>query len=555
MFFALVLNGQAAVINAASPALVDVQKAIASAASGDTVAVPAGTASWTSMLTLSGKVLTLQGAGIDLTTVTDVSSGQHLIDVVCTAATQVRITGFTFVKSAAHTEGMLFIEGTKPGGNDEVGFRIDHNKLLFPSVGGRGIEPSGIFGLIDHNQIVVKGGGSQQTVSVVGSSIALDGGFTPWTHPLTLGTNHAVYIEDNVFDYTANDQAEDAIDAVSGARLVVRYNTFLSISQGFHGTDSGNIRSPHSFEVYNNTYTNNSKTKIRYLTVRGGTGVVFNNTYGGTIGSWNGITLQYYRAYSAMSNWQQSTGAVWQLGASDPATNGSRTCSLNGGFGFNSIDKETLGKWGSSFQRGFDGTGPNGYPGRDQPGISTGQVSEPIYTWNNGPEVPGTWAGGAPADEALLKTFIQQGRDYILGQRPNYKPFTYPYPWGTPPPPVVVPPSTIGITWYSPDGAVTGSRVDFTSSAGAGSTPFTYQWEKNGIPILGATSATYTISKAQVSDNGNYFVVVSNSAGSAESMSLSLVVAPPPITPKVISTVVSPDGLTITLTFDQSINH
>jgi len=340
------------------------------------------------------------------------------------------VTGLEFIKGTSHADGMVQFHGTLSGGNDEVGFRIDHCKINFPTTGGRGIYPVGIFGLIDNNSFVVGGPGSQQVISIDGSSIGSDGGFTPWTRPLTLGTEHAVYIEDNTFDYTANDQSEDCIDAYSGARLVIRHNTFLSISQGSHGTDSGNIRSTHSFEVYNNTYTNNSPNTIRALTVRGGTGVVYNNTYGGTHGIWYPVTLMFYRAYSAQSNWQQSNGTVWQLGSTDPSSNGSRTCSTNGGVGFNSTDKETLGPWGGNYTRGFDGTGLNGYPGRDQPGITTGQVSSPIYIWNqiNDPGVT-RWAGGAPAQEALLATFIVLGRDYFVSAaRPDYTAFTYPHP-------------------------------------------------------------------------------------------------------------------------------
>src|SRR5947207_4900562 len=51
---------QARIINAASPSLADVRGAIASAADGDTVIVPAGTASWTSALTIK-KGITIQG--------------------------------------------------------------------------------------------------------------------------------------------------------------------------------------------------------------------------------------------------------------------------------------------------------------------------------------------------------------------------------------------------------------------------------------------------------------------------------------------------------------
>ena len=414
----------------------DVQAKINNATNGDTVTVPAGSFTWTTTVRISGKAITLQGAGLSASHIIDQGSNGAALVVTCTAAHFVRVTGLEFIKSTAHPGGMIQFNGTNSGGNDEVGFRFDHCKLNFPTAGGRGVYVTGIFGVIDHNNIVVSGPGSQQSISVDGSSVNTDGGFTPWTRPLTLGTDKAVYIEDNTFDYTGNDQAEDAIDAYSGARIVVRHNTFLSCTQGFHGTDSGGIRSPHSFEIYNNTYMNNSSHTLRALTVRGGTGVIWGNTYGGSHGNWNGVTLQYYRAYSSQSGWQQCDGTVWQLGSTDLSSNGSRTCSTNGGVGFNNVDKETLGHWGGNYTTGFDGTGLHGYPGRDQPGFTTGQVSSPIYIWNQSPDVGvGTWAGGNPADEALLATFIVEGRDYVRNTpRPGYTPYVYPHPraGGTP---------------------------------------------------------------------------------------------------------------------------
>src|SRR5437762_1910826 len=352
------------------------------ATDGDTITIPAGWFTWNTTVTVSGKAVTLQGAGSSVSHITDQGSGGAALNVTCTATNFVRVTGLEFIKSIAHASGMIQFDSGTSHSLDEVGFRIDHCRINFPTTGGRGIYVYWIFGLIDNNSFVVGGPGSQQVISIDGSSIGSDGGFTPWTRPLTLGSEHALYIEDNTFDYTLNDQSEDSIDAYSGARLVIRHNTFLSCTQGFHGTDSGNNRSAHSFEVYNNTYTNISTHTIRALTVRGGTGVVYNNTYRGTHGIWYPVTLMYYRAYSAQSNWQQCNGTVWQLGSTDVSSNGSRTCSVNGGVGFDSKDKETLGPWGGNYTRGLDGTGLHGYPGRDQPGITTGQVASPIYVWN-----------------------------------------------------------------------------------------------------------------------------------------------------------------------------
>ena len=60
LFFAASGAAQATTINARSPSLTDVRTAIASAADGDTVIVPAGTAVWRDTLTIT-KGITLQG--------------------------------------------------------------------------------------------------------------------------------------------------------------------------------------------------------------------------------------------------------------------------------------------------------------------------------------------------------------------------------------------------------------------------------------------------------------------------------------------------------------
>jgi glucose/arabinose dehydrogenase len=64
----------------------------------------------------------------------------------------------------------------------------------------------------------------------------------------------------------------------------------------------------------------------------------------------------------------------------------------------------------------------------------------------------------------------------------------------------------------------------------SGSTPFSYQWQRNQVNISGATSSSYTISSAGMSDNGAKFrCVVTNAFGSATSNEATLTVQPPPI--------------------------
>ena len=57
-----------------------------------------------------------------------------------------------------------------------------------------------------------------------------------------------------------------------------------------------------------------------------------------------------------------------------------------------------------------------------------------------------------------------------------------------------------------------GQSATFTVAAtGSG---LTYQWQKNGVPIAGATAATYAIASAQVGDAGTYSVRITSGANS-----------------------------------------
>jgi hypothetical protein len=71
--------------------------------------------------------------------------------------------------------------------------------------------------------------------------------------------------------------------------------------------------------------------------------------------------------------------------------------------------------------------------------------------------------------------------------------------------------------------AGTGETVTFSVLAG-GSSPLTYEWQKDGAPIPGAFGPTYTISSVQLGDAGTYSVVVSNPYGTATSADAVLTV-------------------------------
>ena len=88
-----------------------------------------------------------------------------------------------------------------------------------------------------------------------------------------------------------------------------------------------------------------------------------------------------------------------------------------------------------------------------------------------------------------------------------------------------------------------GNTATFSVQA-SGTAPLTYQWQKNGSNISGATGSSYTTPVTSTSDNGETFrVLVSNSKGSTTSNSVTLsvkaVASAPTITSQALSQTVS----------------
>jgi hypothetical protein len=81
------------------------------------------------------------------------------------------------------------------------------------------------------------------------------------------------------------------------------------------------------------------------------------------------------------------------------------------------------------------------------------------------------------------------------------------------------------ITTQPANTAVTAGQAATFSAVASGSTPLSYQWQKNSVNISGATAASYTTPPVTMADSGATFLVkVSNSAGNATSNSATLTV-------------------------------
>ena len=389
-------------INAASPSLEDVNSALASADYGDVIAIPAGTARWTRTLFISNHSVTLQGAGVDRTIITNevpkTGWQDSMIWINSIEGFPIRITGITFAGGSTGGNsdyGVIYMGGTCKN------FRIDNCK--FNLLKGRAIRTAGhTYGVIDHNIFNATG----PSIYVVHNGFnGGQHGDRSWSTPLYLGAANAVYIEDNSFSYTNSDadHVYSVVDSISGGRFVFRYNQVKNSYVINHGLETGGReRSCRSFEIYENTFacdgSSNCRNWFTAMHIRGGTGVIFNNRGDGYQ---NLIKADYYRTNNSYSPWGRCDDTPDRVEGMGP------------------IDNPPSGV---------------GYPCRDQVGRSTEsslsgvQDSEPLYAWNN------TLNGSVANVNNSGNTNIQLGRDYFNGvdkQTKGYSPFTYPHPLTT----------------------------------------------------------------------------------------------------------------------------
>ena len=77
------------------------------------------------------------------------------------------------------------------------------------------------------------------------------------------------------------------------------------------------------------------------------------------------------------------------------------------------------------------------------------------------------------------------------------------------PVPVAVPPT---VTLQPVNLSVTEGQPASFSVAASGDAPLAYQWQRNGVDIVGATATTYTIAATVLADSGANFRAVASNA-------------------------------------------
>ena len=366
---------------AASASRTEVNDCVTAAASGDTISVPSGSASWSSAIALPGnKDLTLVGAtvitcsGTEGTTGYTCTSGTTTTTLTCAngcfglnLAANHTITGFTMTNSG--NELISCSTGEQAIGKH---FRVHRNHLI--STGGwapircygqqNGVHPQGIW---DHNRL------QDVSLHTNGTNWNWDDGAGTYQHALWAqqtifgGSSGVVYTEANHWTSVSTN----ATDGNYGCRRVERFNHIAKPGvwdfevHGMQGENRGCQR----MEVYHNA--TDGGTGGGFSEMRGGTGVYFSNSVpSGRFG----INLTIDR-----SEYDESAGNFGRV--KECGTGGADGNSPSG------VDQQTSGQ--------------NGWRCRDQVGTSHdasqwshsgsggppygawNQVQRPVYFWRN----------------------------------------------------------------------------------------------------------------------------------------------------------------------------
>ncbi len=173
--------------------------------------------------------------------------------------------------------------------------------------------------------------------------------------------------------------------------------------------------------------------------------------------------------------------------------------------------------------------------------------STPVTTYESSPLIPGsvtqaTWSGGTGGAAVAFVTIIggthtyatpsvQTGYDYVNGVWAFFSQF-------------LTSAQTSPRIVSQPAGNVqlSGVPVSFRVTA-AGAAPMSYQWQKNGADIPGATSSWFTLPSATADDDGATFrAVVANQFGSVTSAGAKLTARAAPAGPTIVS---QPESLAV----------
>lgn len=323
------------------------------AVDGDTIIIPSGDCSWTSSgITVPSHIgITITGTGTPNGGASTIGASSS-----CTA-TQITWTVssnhmFTFQPEYGNSVSRLScMEIITTGSGSSLAnpvniqatctssgcplFRGDN--LTIPTGAAGSFSDASFFvsnnpwGVFDHNTPGdTASGNGLDLVNVVASSWLGVGswGDESWAQPDTLGTEEAIYLENNLFTNAFGTDVDNSTGG--GGRFVCRFNVFNSITQagacGNHGTEStGRARGGRQSESYENigTCTNTSQGCDSFLGLRSGVFMDWGEQLTAETGSWFNefVNVGVFRASSLdFPPWSGQGFGPWDTAAGQTQT-------------------------------------------------------------------------------------------------------------------------------------------------------------------------------------------------------------------------------------------
>lgn len=267
-----------------------ISNACMTALEGDVILIGPGNCVMSNTINIDRKIsFSIRGSGTNQTTLVSAAGLRQVISIWSNSSNVFSVSDLNCVGAVDNMFGFFTTGGNPPCA--PMRGPVHYYNIQMTNVYGRGISMGygDSFGLIDHCSFKTMFGGSAQPISFGGNS------YRSWTNSVNpLGTTNACYVEDCYFDNGTNG-GNGFFDAYDGAQLVFRHNFCTgNAPSGVHGYDS-QPTSTRTWEIYNNIFTNITRTVLA-IELRGGTGVVFSNQ---VYGASDLCELAYYRSCEA----------------------------------------------------------------------------------------------------------------------------------------------------------------------------------------------------------------------------------------------------------------
>ena len=373
----------------------DTQAAINAISPGGTVEIPNGTFTWSGNLK-ANKAIQLKGQNKDGTTISCKNYGLDVVSVIepPTGNLEISDLDFDYSKKKDTYNFCLRVAAPSPRGN---GWVLLHD-CKFATNYAYAVE-WGLNGGVVWNCIF----DGSRCEGLTGISFVGHGNDATWQTSSTLGTLDAdghgnTYIEDNTWTPGPSIATSNFDD---NSRVVFRHNLIDNGYMASHGQETS-PKGARQWEVYDNTFKCFSDNRVNlngYFSIRGGTGVITDNSFELIPWGKNSINLCVY-----------STRARGQ------------------------IPCQTQYPAPRQIGQSWKGSGGYSYPGYPQDG--DGYFTDGIYIWNNTGEAtktsnfvtPNQYEPDECGNGELISKYVKKDRDYFLSAKSGYQKYTYPHP-------------------------------------------------------------------------------------------------------------------------------